>query len=132
MLGATIYFIGCWLKAFEQNFIELCNLYANNMDKLFQKIPVELPNQPIPKEKCKSLLHDIGGGWYVEKLGKKILPLKKMKLSKKSQKGEDEIKKRLTEANQMWDYFTFKIHWNKLEWVDPRICDERKSILCIF
>ena len=51
-----------------------------------QKIPVELPKQPISKEKRKSLLHAIGGGWYVKKLGQKLTPLKKSKLSKKSQK----------------------------------------------
>ena len=65
-LSATIFFIDCWLKALEQNFIERCNLYSHNMDKLFQKIPVKLPNRPISKEKHQSLLHDIGGGWYVE------------------------------------------------------------------
>ena len=47
------------------------------MKVLFQKIPVKLPNQSSPKEKRKSLLHAIGGGWYVEKLGKKPTPLKK-------------------------------------------------------
>ena len=51
------------------------------MKKLFQKIPVELPNKPSPKEKYKSLLHAIGGGWYVEKSVQNIPPLKKSKLS---------------------------------------------------
>ena len=49
LIGATIYFIDYWLKALKHNFIERCNLYAFNMNKLFQKIPVELPNQPSPK-----------------------------------------------------------------------------------
>ena len=40
-------------------------------------MPVELTNQPSPKQKRKSLLHDIGGGWYVEKLSPKLPPLKK-------------------------------------------------------
>ena len=52
------------------------------MKKLFQKIPVELPNKPSPKEKRKSLLHAMGGGWYVEKFRQKLPPLKKSKLSK--------------------------------------------------
>ena len=56
------------------------------MNKKIQKIPAELPNQPIPKEKRKSLLHAIGGGWYLKKLGQKLPPLKKRKLSKKAQK----------------------------------------------
>ena len=60
-LGATIYFIGCWIKALEQNVLERCNMYVFKINKLFQKIPVELPKQPSPKEKRQSLLHAIGG-----------------------------------------------------------------------
>ena len=52
------------------------------MKLLFQKIPSELPNQPSTKEKRKSLLHAIGGGWYVDKLGQKFPPLKKRKSRK--------------------------------------------------
>ena len=62
---------------------------AFNLNKLFQKIPVELPKRPSPKEKIKSLLHAIGGGWYVKKLGQKLPPLKKRKLSKKTPKEDD-------------------------------------------
>ena len=126
-LGATIDFIGCWLKALEHNFLERCNLYTRYMEELFHKIPGKLPNKPSPKEKRKSLLHAIGGGWYVEKLGQKLPPLKKRKLSKKYQKYEDKIKRRLTESNQEWNDRKFQIHWNKLEWVNPRSHDERKN-----
>ena len=48
-IGATIYFICCWIEALEHNFIERCNLYAFNRVNLFQKVPFEIPNQPIPK-----------------------------------------------------------------------------------
>ena len=72
------------------------------MEELFQKIPVKLPNKTIPKNKRKQLLHAIGCGWHVEKLGKKLPPLKKRKLSKKRQEEEDKIKRKLTEANQEW------------------------------
>ena len=57
------------------------------MEELFQKILVELHNRFSPKEKLKSLLHAIGVGWYVDKLGQSLPPLKKKKLSKKPQKG---------------------------------------------
>ena len=66
LLSATIDFIHCWLKALEQNFIERCNFYYHNMDILFQKIPSEIPRQPSTNKKLKSLLHAIGGGWYVK------------------------------------------------------------------
>ena len=61
-------------------------MYSHYMKELFQKIRVELPNQPSPKEKLRSLLHAIVGGWYVEKLGQKLPPQKKGKSSKKNKK----------------------------------------------
>ena len=45
------------------------------MEELFQKINVNITYKPSPKEKLKSLLHSIGGVWYVEKLGQKLPPL---------------------------------------------------------
>ena len=70
------------------------------MNKLIQRIPVEVNKQPTPREERRSLLHAIGGGWYVNKLGQKLPPLKKRRLSKKSQKEKDEIKRKLIKANQ--------------------------------
>ena len=58
------------------------------MKELFHKILVELPNKSSPKEKRKSLLHDIVCSWYVEKLGQELPPLKKSKLIKKIRRGE--------------------------------------------
>ena len=62
----------------------------------------------------------------MDKLGQSLSPLNKSKLSKKNPKGGDKINRRLTEANQEWNDWKFQIHWNKLEWVNPRDCDERK------
>ena len=70
------------------------------MKKLFQKIPVEFPKQPSPKVKRECLLLSIEGGWYMKTLGQKLPPLQKRILIKKSQKEEDEINRKLTEANQ--------------------------------
>ena len=67
-LSANINFIGCWLQAFEHNFLERCNMYFFNMKNMFQKIPVELPKPPSPRDKHQSLLYAIGGGWYMKKL----------------------------------------------------------------
>ena len=93
------------------------------MEDFFHKIPVKLPIKPSPKEKRRLLLNDIGGDWYVEKLGQKIPPLKKRKLSKKVQEEEDKIKRKITGENQEWRDWKFQIHWNKLEWMNPRNCD---------
>ena len=94
MLSATIDFIDFWLKALEHIFIERCNLYYHNMDLLFQKIPVKLPTQPSLKEERKPLSHAIVGGWYMDKLGQKLLPLKKSKSSKKHQKRKGKNKEK--------------------------------------
>ena len=44
---------------------------------LFRKIPVELHKPPSPKEKYQLLLHDNGGGCYMNKLSEKLPPLNK-------------------------------------------------------
>ena len=51
----------------------------------------------------------------INKLGQKLPPLKKRRLSKKSQKEKDEINRKLQKANKDGNYWRFKIHWNKLE-----------------
>ena len=86
-LGATIAFIGCWIKALELNLLERCHMYVFTMKILFLKTPVELPKQTSPKEKIQSLLHDIWGSWYMKKLGQNLPPLKKRKLRKKTKRG---------------------------------------------
>ena len=66
LLSKTTDFIGCWLQALEHNFLDRCNMYFVAMKNMFQEILVELPKPPTPKEKHQSLLHAIGGGWYME------------------------------------------------------------------
>ena len=39
------------------------------------------------------------------------------------EKEEDKINRKLTEANQYWNDWKFQIHWNKIEWVNPRSHD---------
>ena len=60
-------------------------MYFGTMKKLFQKIPVEIPKPPSLKEKRQSLLHAIGGGWYINKFNDNISPLNKRILIKISQ-----------------------------------------------
>ena len=67
----------------------------------------------------------------MKKLGQELPPLRQGVLSKKSQKEEDEINIKLIEANQYCNYCKFQIHWNKLEWVNPNICDEKKNPFCV-
>ena len=34
-------------------------------------------------------------------------------------------------ANQSWNDWEFQIHWNKLEWVNPRIFIEINNPFCV-
>ena len=56
----------------------------------------------------------------MEKCAKGLPPLKRAKLSKKSQEKHDIIKDKLYESDRWWNYWKFKLHWNMLEWVDPK------------
>ena len=80
-----------------------------------------------PKQKVQKLMTDIGGGWYMKKISKGIPPLKRSKLSKKAQDKEDAIKKKLYEASKWWNDWKFQLHWNKLEWVNPRSLTKRNK-----
>ena len=73
------------------------------------------------------LLHAIGGGWYMNRLSQKLTPLKKSKLSKKAQEKDDAIKIKIQKSYQDWNDWKFQIHWNKLEWLNPRSRNEQKK-----
>ena len=47
-------------------------------------------------------------------------PFKRTKLSKNAQESQYLIQKKLYEANMWWNDWIFQLHWNKLEWVDPK------------
>ena len=68
----------------------------------------------------------------MNKLGQNLPPLKKRKLSNNKKEEENKINRRLTGENQEWCVWKFQIHWNKLEWVNPRSCDEIKNSFCVF
>ena len=43
----------------------------------------------------------------------------------------DELRRKLHKANQYWNYWKFQIHWNKIEWVDPRNREEGENPFCV-
>ena len=59
------------------------------------------------------------------KTTKGLPPLRRPKLSKIAQEKVDEIIKNIYEANRHWNDCKFQLHWNKLEWVNPRSKDKR-------
>ena len=67
----------------------------------------------------------------MKKLGRKLPPIQNRRLRNKYQKEDNEIKRRLIDANQYLNYWKFQIHWNKLERVNPRSRDEQKNQFCV-
>ena len=61
----------------------------------------------------------------MEKCAKGILPLKRKKLSKNAQKRDDLIKNKSFQYNRWWNDQKFQLHWNMLEWVDPKSTPKR-------
>ena len=53
---------------------------------MFQKIPVELTKPLSHKERIQSVLHAIGGEWYMNKFNDNIPPLNKQKPIKNHKK----------------------------------------------
>ena len=90
------------------------------MKEMFMQIPQNVEITITSKEKIQKLLTDIGGGWYMKKCSRGLPPLKRTKLSKKAQERQDEFQKKLYESNKWWNDWKFQLHWNKLEWVDPK------------
>ena len=102
-LGTTIDFIDIWLKLFVDNYDDICVAYITVMIEIFKKIPQTVIKALTPKQKFQKLMTDIGGGWYMEKSAKGLPPLKRSKPSKKAQDNQDEIQKKLYEANKWWN-----------------------------
>ena len=71
------------------------------------------------------MVTDIGGGWYLENFEKGLPPLKRKKLSKNAQERDDLIKNKLFQYNRWWNDWKFQLHWNMLEWVDPKSIPKR-------
>ena len=119
-LGAPINFIDIWLTLFIENYGARCDAYINAMKEMLKQIPLTMKKSLTPKQKLQKLMTDIGGGWYMEKSAKGLPTLRRTKLSKKSQEKQDEIQKKIYEANKLWNDWRFQLHWHKLEWVDPK------------
>ena len=61
------------------------------MKKMFKEIPQTMIKALTPKQKVQKINTDIGGGWYMGKSAKRLPPLRRTKLSKKTQEKQDEI-----------------------------------------
>ena len=95
------------------------------MVKIFKTIPQNVGKPLTTREKNQKLITDIGGRWYLEKCQKGLPPLKGKQISKKAQKRQELIKKKLSQSNMWWNDWKFQLHCNMLEWVDPKTTPKR-------
>ena len=63
------------------------------MVKMFKTIPQNVEKPLTSGEKNQKFITYIGGGWYLKKIEKGLLPLKRKKVSKKAQERHDLILK---------------------------------------
>ena len=77
---------------------------------MFKQIPT-IKSKPLSQDKKhQKLLTKIDGGWYMEKITKGIPPLRKQKLSKKSQERDDKIQKKLYTDNRSCNDWKYQLH----------------------
>ena len=118
-LRATLNFIYIWLKLFLDDYSARCDVYVNAMKEMFKQIRLTMKKALTPKQKLHKLMTDIGGGWYMEKITKVLTKLRRTELSKKAQENQDEVQKKLYEANKWCNDWKFQFHWQNLKWVNP-------------
>ena len=57
--------------------------YSNAMEDTFRQIPQIFERVISSREKNRTLMTDVGGGWNLKKCARGLPPLKRKKLSKK-------------------------------------------------
>ena len=130
-LGATINSIDIWIKFLREHFEARCEAYINAMKVMFRQIPHTIKIALTPKQKFQKIMIDIGGEWYMGKNTRGLPPLSTNKLSKKAQERQDIIQIKIYEANKRWNDWKLQLHWNKLEWVDPKSNPKRVKIFSV-
>ena len=88
------------------------------MKEMFKQIPQNV-EKPLTSREKKSKIDDRYWWWMVfEKCERGLPPLKRKKLSKKTQERHDFILKKLYQYNRWWSDWRFQLHWNNIECVD--------------
>ena len=92
-MGATINFIGIFLKLLDENYGHIRVTYSKAMKDMYKQITKTTTKKVSPRQKVQKLMTEIGGEWYMEKSTKGLPPLRRPKLSKKAQEKEYKILK---------------------------------------
>ena len=82
------------------------------MKEMFKQIPQTTKKSLTPK-KVQKIMIDIGGGWYMEKSSKGLPPLRRTKLSKKSQ-----------------EPIYLKLHGSRVEYFITHARTDRYNLMC--
>ena len=86
---------------------------------------------PKPLSHGKKTPKTIDINWWSVVYGiitKGLQPLRRLKLSKKAQEKDDEIKKKVYKYYTHYNDWRFQLHWNKLEWFCPKSKIKRKKL----
>ena len=83
-MGSTLNFIEICLKLLENKYDARRVAYSTAMKDMFKQIPKTMTKSLSPKQKVQKLMTEIGGGWYMEKIPKVLIPLRRSKLSKRA------------------------------------------------
>ena len=67
-LGVTLNFIYIWLKLFEDKYERRSGIYNKAMAEMFKQIPITVIKSLSSKQKVQTLITQIGGIWYMEKV----------------------------------------------------------------
>ena len=100
--GTTLYFIEMWIKLLDNNYDARRVSYITAMKYMSKQIPTTMTKPLSPEQKVHKFMTQIGGEWYMEKITKRLPPLRRQKLTKTLQDKENEITK-LYESNSYWN-----------------------------
>ena len=107
-------------------------MYNKAIRNMLKQIPTMISKILSQDKKTTQTIY-INWWWVLyEKITKGIPTLRRQKISEKSQQKDDEIKNKLYTSNSNWNNWKFQIHWNKLEWVNPRSKIKRKQPYSVY
>ena len=89
-----------------------CCAHQDNIRENLKQITTEIPKSTPEdfKKKCKTLLTDIGGEWYLNNMRNPKPHMNNMKLSNKQQQEENNLQVELKVACDHWKYWKSQIH----------------------
>ena len=95
-LGATLNFIEIRFKMLDENYDAKCVAYSTSMKEMSKQISTMVTRPLSPRQIIQNIMTEIGGGWYMKKNTKVLLPLRIPKLIKNHKR------RRIKSFKNMW------------------------------